>query len=99
MGGGGAGSASSNFTASFIHLLSPYKVPGSRLVYTVGEGEGRMNWESSIEIYTLTCAKQIASGKLLCNKGSPVLCDNLEIWDGGGGKDAREGGDILYTDS
>ena len=44
MGGGRAVDiASPNFTASFIHLLSPYKVPGSRLVDTVGEGEGRMN--------------------------------------------------------
>ena len=57
-------------------------MPGSTLVYTVGEGEGGVNWESSVEIYTLTYAKQIASGKLLCNKGSPVLCDNLQMWDG-----------------
>ena len=28
-------------------------------------GGGEMNWESSIDIYTLPCVKQIASGKLL----------------------------------
>ena len=28
-------------------------------------------------------------------KGNPVLCDNLEGWDGvGGGREVREGGDM-----
>ena len=31
------------------------------LVDTVGEGESGANWESSIDIYTLSCVKQIAS--------------------------------------
>ena len=30
-----------------------------------GEGEGGMNWEIGIDIYTLPCVKQIASGNLL----------------------------------
>ena len=32
----------------------------NRPVDTVGEGEGGMNWESSIETYTLLYVKQIA---------------------------------------
>ena len=31
---------------------------------TAGEEEGGMNCESHVEIYTLLCIKQIASGKL-----------------------------------
>ena len=41
----------------------------NRLV-DMGEGEGEMNWESSIDICALLSVKQIASGKLLCNTGS-----------------------------
>ena len=44
------------------------------LVGTVREGEVGTNWESSIEIYTLPCVKQIASGKLLYNTGSSTQC-------------------------
>ena len=44
----------------------------SRLVDTVGEDEGGKKWESSIDIYTLSCVKQIDSGKLLNNTGSPA---------------------------
>ena len=40
------------------------------LVDTVEEEEGGTNWESSINIYTLSCVKQIASGKLQYNTGS-----------------------------
>ena len=45
----------------------------NRHVDTVGEREGGTNWESSIEIYTLSCVKQIASGKLLDNTGKLML--------------------------
>ena len=38
---------------------------------TVGEGEGEMKRESSIETYTLPYAKQIASGNLLNDQGAP----------------------------
>ena len=44
------------------------------LVDVAGEGEGGMNWESSIDIYTLPCAKYIASRKLLYNTGSSAWC-------------------------
>ena len=39
------------------------------------EGEGTMNWENTVETYTLPYAKQIASGNLPYDAGSskPVL--------------------------
>ena len=51
----------------------------TRLVDTVGEGEGETNWGSSIETYTSTCVKWVASGKSLYDLGSlnPVLSDSL----------------------
>ena len=62
-----------------------------------------MNWESSIEIYTLPYAKYIARGKLLYNTGSSTQCfDDLEGWGGvGSGREVQEGGDIciLMADS
>ena len=44
-----------------------------------------MNWESSINIYTLPCIKQIASA-VKHKKISLVLCDDLEEWDGEQGR-------------
>ena len=44
------------------------------LVNTVGNGESGTNRESSIDIYTLPCVKQIATGKLLYHTGSPGWC-------------------------
>ena len=52
-------------------------------VDTAGEGEGGRNWESSVDIYTLPCVKQMASfsrsslaasGKPLYNIGSSAQC-------------------------
>ena len=37
-------------------------------------GRGGVNWESSIDVYTLLHVKQTASGKLLCSTGSSVGC-------------------------
>ena len=54
----------------------------NRLVDTAWKGEGRMNWESSIDIYTQSCVKQIASGKLLNNTRSPVCCSMMPKRDG-----------------
>ena len=47
---------------------------------TVGEKEGGMIYESSIETYILLYVKWIASGNLLYDTGNPkpVPCDNLE---------------------
>ena len=42
------------------------------LVDPVGEGESGTNGESSIDIYTLPCIKQISDEKLLYNTGSPA---------------------------
>ena len=63
------------------------------------EGAGEMNGESSMEAYTLTYAKQPASGNLLYDAGSTnlALCENPKGWDGvGGGSEVQEGGD-MYT--
>ena len=47
---------------------------------SVGEGEGGMICENSIETYTLPHVKQTASGNLIYNAGDQksMLCDNLE---------------------
>ena len=43
-----------------------------------------MNWESSTDIYTLSCVKQRAGGKLLHRTGSSawhsVMMQKGEIW-------------------
>ena len=51
-----------------------------RLVDTVREEKGGMNWESSIETYTLPYVKQTAGRNFLYDAGNPnlELCDNLE---------------------
>ena len=69
----------------------------NRLVDTLEEGEGGINWESSIEKHTLSHAKQIASEIVLYDAGNSnlVLWDNLEEWDGmGGEREVQEGGNI-----
>ena len=40
----------------------------------LGEGEGEMNWEIRIDVYTLPCVKQIASGNLLYSLRSSAWC-------------------------
>ena len=39
-----------------------------------GEGKGGMNWESSIDIYTLPSRKYIASGELLYSTERSAWC-------------------------
>ena len=65
----------------------------NRLMDTEGKGEGGKNWTGSTEALTLPHVKWRASGNLLYDGGSsnPVLCDNLQGWDGMGGKFKREG--------
>ena len=46
----------------------------NELVDPVGEGESRTTGESSIDVDTPLRVKQIASGKLLYNTGSPAWC-------------------------
>jgi len=45
----------------------------NRLLDTVGEREGGVMGENSIETYTLQYAIQIASGNLLYDAGNPTL--------------------------
>ena len=52
-----------------------------------------------MEAYTLPYVKEIASGNvlLIAVSSDPVLCDNLEGWDGvGGGREIQERRD-MYT--
>ena len=51
---------------------------------TVREGKGGMNGKSSINMYTLSCVKQIAGGKLLYNAGGPAWCSVMTWRDGVG---------------
>ena len=59
------------------------------------EGEGKANWESSADIYTLQCIKETARGKLLHSTGSSaqgsVMTQRLgwRWWEGG-----PQGGDV-----
>ena len=46
------------------------------------EGEGGTSWEIRIDMYTLLCMKQIASGKLLYVTGSSARC-SVMAWRGG----------------
>ena len=65
------------------------------LVDIVAEGKSGMNGESSIDIYTLPCVKQIAGEKLLYNTESPAW-HSVMTWRGGMGwrKETHERGEI-----
>ena len=67
---------------------------------TVGEGESEMNWNGSMDIYTLPCVEQTVSGSLLANTDQPSSLwwpGGLRSWDGG---EAQEGADtcVLVAD-
>ena len=49
------------------------------LMDTAGEGEGEMNWESSIDIYTVSCVKIDSQWEAAIYHRQPslALCDNL----------------------
>ena len=56
-------------------------LPGRRREQTYGHqggkaagGGGVMNWEIGIDMYTLACVKQIASGNMLYSTGSSARC-------------------------
>ena len=57
-----------------------------------------MNWEIGIDIYTLPCVKQIASGNLLYGAGrsASVLCDDLDGLDEGEGGRSKKKGIYVY---
>ena len=52
---------------------------------TVAKGESGKNGESSIDIYSLSCVKQRAGEKLLCNTGSPAW-HSVMTYNGGMGE-------------
>ena len=60
-------------------------------VDTVVEGEGGTHWVVRIDVYTLTCVKQVASGKLLYSARGSDRC-SVKTWMGVvGGRLRREG--------
>ena len=74
----------------------------NRLLDSVGEGEGGMIWENSIETCILPYMKQIMSPGSMHQKGSsgPVHWDDPQWWDGeGGGRGVQDGGHIYIHGS
>ena len=71
----------------------------NRLLYSVGEGEGGMIWENSIETCILLYVKQITSPGSMCETGCSMLVhwDDPEGWDGEGGGSGVQDGEHMYT--
>ena len=59
----------------------------NRLLDSVGEGEGRLNWENGIETCIFSYVKQITSPGSMHETGCSGLVhwDDPEGWDGDGG--------------
>ena len=72
---------------------------GLSILDSVGEGEGRMIWENSIETCILSYVKQIASPGLMHETGCSGLVhwDDPEGWDGEGGGRGIQDGEHMYT--
>ena len=66
---------------------------------SVGEGEGGMIWENSIETCILSYVKQVASQGLMPETGCSglVYWDDPEGWDGEGGGKGVQDGEHMYT--
>ena len=58
-----------------------------------GEGEGGVNWDIRIDMYTPPCVKQIASGDLLYGTRNLVWCSVMTRGVGWAGE-VQEGGDV-----
>ena len=56
-----------------------------------------MNWEICIDIDTLPCVKQIASGKLLYSTGCSAQCSLMTERGGMGGWEVQEGRIYVYV--
>ena len=71
----------------------------NRLLDSVGEGEGGMIWENSIETCILSYVKQIASLGSMHETGHSGLVhwDDPEGWDGEGGGRGVQDGEHVYT--
>ena len=69
------------------------------LLDSVGEGEGGMIWENSIETCILSYVKQIASPGSMHETGCsrPVYWDDPEGQDGEGGRSGVQDGEHMYT--
>ena len=69
------------------------------LLDSVGESEGGMIWENSIETCILSYVKQIASPGSMHETGrsGPVHWDDPEGWDGQGGGREVQDGEHIYT--
>ena len=69
------------------------------LLDSVGEGEGEMIWENSIETYVLPYVKQIASPGSMHETGCSGLVkwDDPESWDGERGGREVQDGEHMYT--
>ena len=63
----------------------------------MGEGEGRMIWENSIEICILSSVKQFASPGSMHEIVGMVHWDDPEGWDVEGGGRGAQDGEHLYT--
>ena len=62
---------------SYMQGSKGYMDVKNRLLDSVGEGEGGMIWENSIETYTLPHVKQMAGASLMHEAGHPKLM----LWD------------------
>ena len=71
----------------------------NRLSDSVGEGEGGMIWENSIESCVLSYVKQITSPGSMHKTGcsGPVHWDDPAGWDGEGGGKGVQDGEHMYT--
>ena len=71
----------------------------NRLLDSVGEGEGGMIWENSIETCILSYVKQIASPGSMHETGCSglVYWDDPEGWDGEGGGSGVQDVEHMYT--
>ena len=71
----------------------------NRLLDSVGEGEGGMIWEYSIETCILSYVKQIASPGSMHETGCSGLVhwDDPDGWDGEGSGREGQDGEHMYT--
>ena len=69
------------------------------LLHSVGEGEGGMIWENSVETCILSYVKQIASPGSMQDTGCSGLVhwDDPEGWGGEGGGRGAQDGEHMYT--
>ena len=82
-----------------LYVRRLYTDVKNRLLDSVGEGEGGMIWENSIETYILSYMKQIASPGSMHETGGSGLAhwDDPEEWDGEGGGSGVPDGEHMYT--